>query len=211
MGWRNNDVLWPALSLSEKELEHVGYYREGDKPGVKLRVYGVDLQWVQGVPGQQTTLTGIYKPSGRYTRVFAMAVSGALPFWRLELRTNPGEVVIPSTGVAALFSLNASGAAFAGSPTAFGLPNFDLLQAAPDGPLKFEPNLILPGQTNLICTGEILPEFTAGLQEGDVARAVLHIAFFVWEFPDTLAHLRSPKRDNFDVARTVARGRKEGR
>jgi hypothetical protein len=204
-------VLWPSLSLSEQELEHVNYYRSGDRPGVRLRIYPVDLQFVQGIPGKQTNLTGIYKPSGRYTRVFALTASGALPYFRMSLSTNPGEEIIEMSGVAALFGLQASGAAFVGSQTAFGLPGLNLLAQQPDGPLGFEPNILLPGATNLIVHGEMEPNFIDNLEPEDIARAVLHLAFHVWEFPDTLAYLRSPKRVNANVAQNAAAGARTGR
>lgn len=210
MGWRDNQVLWPALSLSEDELEHVSYYRTRKKPGVRLRIYPVDLQYVQNVPGQNTVLTAIYKPSGRYTRVFAMTVSGGLPFWRVSLQTNPGEELIEMSGLSALFGVQASGAAYVGSQTAFGLPGLNLLAQPPDGPLGFEPNILLPGATNLILRGEVEPAFLDSLEEGDVARLVLHVAFHVWEFPDTLAYLRSPNRRNASVGASAVSGARKG-
>lgn len=193
MSWHSNDVIWPCLSLTPLEAEYVGYYRTDEKPGVRYRTYPVDLQFVTNVPGQQSVLDGKYVPSGRYTRVFAMRATGALPWFKLSMRTNNDEILVEPTNVATLLGLPGAGFSFAGPQTTRGLPQFNLAQPAGQV-LTFEPNIVLPGATNLIVEAEIEQRWIDLLDEGDRSRAVLHLLFFVWEFPDVLENLAGPMR-----------------
>lgn len=208
MSFRSNTVAFPSLSLSKQELEHCGYYAEGDRPGVRLRVYPLQLVHCTNLPGETSVLTATYKPSGRYTRVFALMVSGALAFWKIKIMTNTKEELWPMLPVSALFGLRTNASAFLGPQTSANFPQFDMLvQGA--SPLKFEPNVLLPGATNLTVEGEILPQWLQALPnpETDQARCVLNLAFYVWEFPDVLAHLLSPFRKNTRPNAANSRGK----
>lgn len=193
MSLRNNDILWPVIQLTPEEEEYCRIYREEGMPGVRWRSYPVDLVFANALPNETSVLEGKYVPSGRYTRVFAVGFSGAIPYFRIEVRTNSDEILIEECSVAALCGLAGNGFSFAGAQTAYGLPQFNLLQQSPE-PVLFEPSIVLPGATNILVSGSIEPNFLEELTDETPARAVLHMLFFVWEFPDVLENLAGPKR-----------------
>jgi hypothetical protein len=198
VGTKDLNTCWPPLQLTEFEAEYVSHYQtpgEGDHPalpGVYRRAYPLGLQRVRNFPGESDELVAQFVPSGRYTRVFAMTFSGDLNWWKLSLRTNPGEVLFEEALVSSLLNMQANGGSSKIQLTSSFFPPSPLLSGCPL-PLLFEPNIVLPGAANLKFEGDILPEWDALLnlldppQPDARTRSVLNILVHVWEFPDVLA------------------------
>ena len=219
MAQRDLNCIWPPLQLTEFESQHVGHYagvRKADGrayPGVFRRAYPLTLTRARNIDGEADQLVANFAPSGRYTRVFALTFSGDVQYWTLKLRTNPGEVLFQSSVVSTLVNNQNSGAGTAAPPQA-AFPGI-AFTAQPVPPLVFEPNVVLPGNANLVFEGDVVPAWDFYAQNPPVlppppppypSRAVLHILVHVWEFPDVLGAMMVPK-----VPMSAQRGGRNGR
>lgn len=225
MAARDLNCIWPPLQLTEFESQHVGHYagvrRDGKMyPGVFRRAYPLTLTKVANLPGEANQLVASFAPSGRYTRVFALTFSGDVMWWNLKLRTNPGEVLFDTSLVSTLVNNQNSGAAATAPPTLRFFGVTFTAQAVP--PLVFEPNVVLPGNANLVFEGDVVPAWDFYAQNPPIppvppfppypSRAVLHILVHVWEFPDVLGAMMGPKAPQMPVGgENMRRGRNGAR
>lgn len=183
-GIKDLNVAWPPLLLTEDELDFVRQYADEDHPGVLRRVYPGTLLRPRNLVGEQDVLSFSFKPSGRFTRVFAVTFSGDTLFWEIKLRTDPGEVLITDyAAIPALLNQGSWGRAAFVTPPATQYEGSYATSAPPPGPLLFEPNVALEGTSNLTFEGRVVPEWDALTTPQAVTRAVLNIAVHVWEFP----------------------------
>ena len=183
-GIRDLNVAWPPLLLTEDELDFVRLYADDEFPGVLRRVYPGTLLRPRNLVGEQDVLSFTYKPSGRFTRVFAITFSGDTLFWEVKLRTDPGEVLFTDyAAVSALLNQGPWGRAAFVTPSSAAFEGSYAISVPPPGPLLFEPNIALEGTSNLTLEGRVVPEWDALTTPQAQTRAVLNVAFHVWEFP----------------------------
>lgn len=183
-GLKDLNIAWPPLLLTEDELEFCGQYADPEKPGVLRRVYSGTLVRPRNIAGETDALIYTYKPSGRFTRVFAVTFTGDVLFWEVKLRTDPGEVLITDyTAVSALTNQGSWGRASFVVPYANQFEGSYATGGTPPGPLLFEPNIALEGTSNLYFEGRVVPEWDALTTPQALTRAVLNVAVHVWEFP----------------------------
>ncbi len=176
----NLSNVWPPLRLTAEEQQYCGYYAneqgpQDGRPGVLRRMWPVTLSATL-VTGETSVLIAQFVPSGRRTRVFAMTFSGDIEWWTLELKTLSGEILIQRAPVSTLLNLQTTG----GNNASFGFGISEATLSRPNnGPLFFDPNIVLTGSQTLTLTGTVEPDTVSLPGE----RSVLHTVFHVWEFP----------------------------